>query len=142
MKIGFPLSKSGERKLADDFHGSKWIGSYDLATKAMTEVAISDVETQSEETDLFSVLKSLGIRLVVCNKMKPMALKYFTDQQITVYKAQGSLVDLNAELLVDGQLARFMPQMAEASGCSSCSSSSDGSCSSSSCSTDPEEMYF
>lgn len=138
MKIGFPLSKKGEKMLADDFHGSKWMGSYDTSTKEVVEIAIGEIESRSEETDLFSVLKSLGIKLVVCKAMKPMALKYFNEQRITVYKAQGSIIELNAELLIDGQLSRFHPQMAEVSSCgSSCSS-----CSSDSCSTDTTELYL
>lgn len=135
MKIGFPLKAKGEKFLGDDFHGCKIIGIYDVDSKEITEVAISDVEAQSENADLFSVLKSLDIRLVVCNKMKPMALKYFSDQNITVCKAQGNLIALNAELLADGQLCRFEGNMAEASGCAACSSV--GNCRGDSCSSTP-----
>lgn len=124
MRVGFPLSMLGEKKLADDFHGSHWIGSYDVKTKEFTEVATTDLAGEN----LIATLKDLGIRLVVCNKMKPMALKFFKDQNITVYKAQSNLVDLNLELLLDGQLDRFDAQMAEAVSCGSSCSSCGSSC--------------
>ena len=61
-----------------------------------------------------------------------MELKYFNDTQITVYKAEGNQIDLNLDLLFDGQLQRFQKNMSVTS---ACGSSSCGSCTSDTCNT-------
>lgn len=130
MKIGFPIQAAGSKSMAADFHGCEFIGIYDYANKTFAEENVETLYSKSENYNLFSVLDELGIKVVVCNKMKPMALKFFNEQKITVYKAEVDHVDLNLELLFDGQLKRFLPQMAEASSCgSSCSSCSSETCS-------------
>ena len=129
MKIGFPVQKKDHVEMLDAFHGSNWIGSYDIKSNKMEYVSFAEIAMKSERDDLFSVLKGLGIGIVICDKMKPMALKYFNENRITVYKSQGNSIQLNIDLLLDGQLSRYLPQMAEASSCSSsCSSCSSESC--------------
>ncbi|MDA3929532.1 MAG: hypothetical protein PF541_11275 [Prolixibacteraceae bacterium] len=129
MRVGFPLMMPDDTILADNFHGCDWLASFDLKTKEYTTYSITEVSNKSEKTDLISVLSELNIQQLVCNKMQAMALKYFNDQNITVYKALSNELKLNVELLLDGQLGRFLPQMAEVSSCgSSCSSCSSDSC--------------
>lgn len=131
MKIGFPLRSLEEKTMSDDFHGCHKIGLYDYASKKLSEVDVNELYEQSDQNNLFSVLSLLGIKVLVCNTMKPIALKYFNDLQMTVYKAEGDRFDLNLDLLFDGQLKRFQSHMAEAASCGS----SCGTCSSDSCST-------
>lgn len=127
MRVGFPLVLMGEKMMAEDFHRCMGIGSFDIKTKEFSEIGTHELLDKSENMDLTTALKEMGIKLVVCDKMKPMALKYFNDQNITVYKSQSNIIDLNIELLLDGQLHRFDGDMAEASSCgSSCNSCSSG----------------
>ncbi|MFA9390781.1 MAG: NifB/NifX family molybdenum-iron cluster-binding protein [Prolixibacteraceae bacterium] len=130
MKIGFPLKNASAKSMFDDFHACKYIGVYDDVNKTFVDIEVEELYQKSENYNLFSVLDELGIKMVICNRMKPMALRFFNEQKITVYKAEGDQVDLNLELLFDGQLKRFQAQMAEASSCgSSCSSCSSDACS-------------
>ena len=130
MKIGFPLHSLKEKTMTDDLHGCKKIGVFNYATKELTEVDVDEFYAQTKQNNLLSLLNLLEVKVMVCNTMKPVALKYFNDMHITVYKAESDRIDLNLDLLFDGQLKRFQSHMASPASCgSSCSSCTSNSCS-------------
>lgn len=129
MKIGFPLLSEQNKTMFDEFHGCQLLGVYDYHQKHLEVYDINYLYEKSAQHNLLTVFNELEVKIVVCNAMKPMALNYFLDQRITVYKAEGNKFDENLNLLLSGKLKRFMPQMADASSCgSSCSSCSSDKC--------------
>ena len=130
MKIGFPIEKKHtSTMIADSFHGSEWIGSIDLFSAELKKYSVTELEAKTGYDNLFSILNELEIKTVVCKKMQPMALKFFSDHRILVYRATSGDIQANIELLKEGKLNRFTTNMAEPSGCgSSCSGSSCSSC--------------
>lgn len=129
MKIGFPILEKQSTTIADGFHGTNWLGVIDLFSHEMQKYSIDEMVERTGNDNLFSILKELEIRTVICKKMQPMALKFFSDHRILVYQATSADINANIQFLNEGKLNHFTSNMTEPSGCGSiCSSSS--SCSS------------
>ena len=139
MKIGFPIVEEQTSVVADGFHGSDRLGVINLLTKEISEYSIAELEKKTGDDNLCMILAGLEISTVVCKKMQPMALKFFSDNRILVYQAANDDINDNIELLKEGKLQRFTANMTTSSGCgSSCSSSS--SCSS--CSSIADDIEY
>jgi predicted Fe-Mo cluster-binding NifX family protein len=80
--------------------------------------------------DLGDALKRIGIGAVISQQMPLMALGFFTDSGLTVYKAESENIEENIRMFIDNQLN---PQTNTSSKFSSFCSSSCSSCSSTTC---------
>jgi predicted Fe-Mo cluster-binding NifX family protein len=80
--------------------------------------------------DLGDALKRIGIGAVISQQMPVMALGFFTDSGLTVYKAESENIEENIRMFIDNRLE---PQTNASSRYSSSCSSSCTLCSSATC---------
>jgi len=130
MKIGFPaagLTGEAQVVLSDDFTKSGLMGTYDTQTEKVEVVNRTDIKDFSEW------IKKEDIKAVITPEIQVMALKVFKEMGISVYKAIGTLIKFNAELMFHKSLPTFQADELMTEGGASCSPSSCSSCSSTSC---------
>lgn len=129
MRIAFPLYNEFEKIMTDGFHGSQYVGLYNLSNNEIEQLSISDLEIQFSKTDLTSIFTELGVQVVICKKIHPLALKIFNENNITVYKSESDQLTSNIDLLKKGSLQKYQTNMTQLKSCnSSCSSCSSTSC--------------
>ena len=130
MKIGFALQKQNDTKIAESFHGNKWIGIYNLENESIEQYAVYELKTKFHKDNIISIFSKIGVGMVVCDKIQPLALKIFNEKNILVYKSQSELINCNIETLKKGRLKIYNKQMIQkitcGSSCNSCSSSTCG----------------
>lgn len=129
MKIGFALQKKDELLLADGFHGNKWIGLFDIENNTFEQHAITDLEQKFSGTNLLTIFSELDVKIILCNKIHHMSLRFFNENNISVYKSESEQLEYNIETLKQGKLIRFTTQMVERSGCGlSCNTCDSATC--------------
>lgn len=128
MKIGFPasgLSVEEKHLLSNDFVEGGIMGVYDTTTKT-----VEVVEKESLGKGLLRWVSEKGIEAIITPELKAMALRAFRGHGISVFKAEGRLLALNIELLLNKNLNQFsLIEMSMEN--DSCSSTACSSCSSS-----------
>ena len=133
MKICIPVMGQNDKLihfLANDFYKANFYCLYDLKTEKTEYFSKSDLMARFG-LDLRKGGGDDTITAIISPNMRPMAYKILHDNQITVYRSLGNLVDENIALLKQGELSEYDPADVESSSCgSSCSSCTSTSCSS------------
>jgi len=130
MKIGYPAAGlTGESRLflSEDFTKCGLMGLYDTQTGNVEVVAREKI------SDLSDWFKNQQINAIITPEIQMMALKVFREMGISVYKAEGSMLTLNVEMMFNKYLPVFHTTDMMEDGSVSCSSSACSSCSSTSC---------
>lgn len=128
MKIGFPAAGiSGDQKycFSNSFIENGLMGVCDTETGH-----VKVISKQNLGKSLMAWVKEQEIGAIITPELKVMALKVFREQGIDVYKAEGTFLKLNLELLMNSSLPAFSVLDMFDEGASSCSSSDCSSCSS------------
>ena len=129
MKIGFPAAGVTKKKklfLSQDFVVSDAMGIFDTQSNK-----VEVIEKETIGTGLIEWVKDKKIDSIITPQLHTMALKLFKELGVTVYKAEGSLLSLNIQLLKNRQLLPYslMEMDNESASCSSSMCSScGGSC--------------
>lgn len=129
MKIGYPafgLYKDERSMLSNDFIESGLIGVFDTDLNT-----ISVYEKEDLDMRLMEWLIEEEIYTIITPDIQVMALNVFRELNIAVYKAAGTMLSLNVELLENSCLALHSSQELYEAGAGACSGSSCSSCSSS-----------
>ncbi len=130
MKIGFPVLKKAltdALEFNDSLHGSKLFGVFDTNDNTVKILKTSsDDETMG--MDLIHFLKGEKVSCIISSACHPMAARFFINNDIGLFKALGSNILSNIDLLMDNKLKPFTDEstvsVASCSlSCSSCSSS-------------------
>ncbi|MCU4163681.1 hypothetical protein [Carboxylicivirga caseinilyticus] len=130
MKIGFPAAgASGELQLflSDDFTKCGLMGLYDTQTGNVEVIDRTDIK------DLSEWVRFQKIKAIITPDIQVMALKVFKEMGISVYKAIGTMLTFNVDLMYHKALPPFQSSEMMTEGGASCSPSSCSSCSSTSC---------
>lgn len=123
MKIIIPIADTETKKnIADSFHNTEFACIYNTTDNSVELVATKNMIRNG---NLETVLRENEINAVISKKMPLMALGFFTDNGLTVYKAESSNIEEN----IDWFLNRRLKPMTNASvKISSDCSGSCGSC--------------
>lgn len=128
MKIGYPAAgttDSSKYLLSKDFVEGGAMGFFDTESG---EVEVTPKEQLGK--GLIQWVKEKDITAIITPELKAMALRVFREHNISVFKAEGSMLALNVELLKSKSLLAFSLIEMGVEG-ASCSPSACGSCSSS-----------
>jgi predicted Fe-Mo cluster-binding NifX family protein len=130
MKIILPVSenKAYGRSIARGFHKADLACIYNCINQTSEWLPTKSIIQNAD--DLGDALKRIGIGAVISQQMPLMALGFFTDSGLTVYKAESENIEENIRMFIDNQLE---PQTNTSSKYSSSCSSSCTSCSSTTC---------
>lgn len=129
MKIGFPLQNNSIQKMANGFHGCHLVGLFNISTEKVQQYTITELENNYGTMNLSDIFSDMGVEVVICNEIQPMALKFFNSNKITVYKSENDQIDSNIELMKEGRLKQYQLNMIQQKGCNSkCGSCSSGTC--------------
>lgn len=131
MKIGFPyLHHDGSDRILMDlsFNTCTSFGIYDSSTKHTT---VKDVRSILKEnrSNLSTFFALEAVDILLTPECSPMAARYFSNNDITVFKTTGNDLEKNLDLLDKEKLSSFHAGNVIKSSCSS----DCGSCSSSAC---------
>ncbi len=123
MKIGFPALGHGKERgiLSADFTRNGYIGVYDTETE---NILVFNKEELGQ--GLTEWLFQEEIDTVITAGIQAMALKVFRELGISVYRASGTLLSLNVQLLSNNCLPLFTNE--ELYSAASCNGSACSSC--------------
>lgn len=129
MKIGFPYletNASGQVVLDSSFRTSPLFGVYDVKDES---IAVADIRMQDNQQGggLISFFETREVDVLISPECHPMAAKYFTDNEISIYQSQGRDLISNIEAFLQSRLKQFSASSVEqapscGSSCSACSS--------------------
>lgn len=130
MKIILPVTenKASGRSIARGFHNADLACIYNCSNQTSEWLPAKSIIQSAGE--LGAALKRIGIGAVISNQMPLMALGFFTDSGLTVYKAESESIGENIRMFTENQLK---PMTNLTSKNSSACTSSCNSCSSTSC---------
>jgi predicted Fe-Mo cluster-binding NifX family protein len=130
MKIIIPVAENNAcgREIAPGFHKADLACIYNCINQTSEWLSTKSISENGD--DLGDALKRIGIGAVISQQMPLMALGFFTDSGLTVYKAESENIEENIRMFIDNQLN---PQTNTSSKFSSFCSSSCSSCSSTTC---------
>jgi len=130
MKIGFPLTKKAagqDLEFDINLHSSNYFGVFDSADESIRIVSTAELSDDNQGLGFIHFLKGEDIISVISPECHTMAAKFFSDNNIGIYKANGRNALKNISLLLNQQLPLFTSQSAIKSKCGSdCSSCSTG----------------
>ncbi len=122
MKIILPVIENGfQKQVARSFHNTELACIYNCTNQTVEWVSTKDVGAKSG--DLAEELRCIGIRAVISTQMPLMALGFFVESGLSVYRAASESIEENILLFTANQLEPMTPILASVS--SACS----GSCS-------------
>lgn len=125
MKIIIPvdgISGSGSR-IAESFHNTEFACVFNNSNQTYEWIATKNVIRAGE---LGEELKEKEISVVISKNMPLMALGFFTDSGLKVYKAENKSIEENIQMFRNNQLIQLTNAIAKST--SNCSGSC-GSCS-------------
>jgi len=129
MKIILPVTenKASGRSIARGFHNADLACIYNCSNQTSEWLPTKSISQNAG--DLADALKIIGIGAVISNQMPLMALGFFTDSGLTVYKAESESIEENIRMFTENQLkpltnATYKNSSACTSSCNSCSSTS------------------
>lgn len=131
MKIGFPLlEKTSTQDLKFDrtLHGSNYFGVYNTDTDQINIIASDTIAEDQQGRGFIHFLKSENIASVISPECHTMAAKFFSDNEIDIYKASSPNIYDNIIACMKNELLLFTGETAiqkkDCSGtsCSDCSS--------------------
>lgn len=130
MKIIFPVTEnnSSGRSIAQSFHNADMACVYNCTNQ--TSEWLSTKSIRQKAGDLGEALKQIGIEAVISYQMPLMALGFFTESGLTVYKAESESIEENIRMFAENLLVPLTN--ANSKSFSSCTSSCN-SCSSTTC---------
>lgn len=130
MKIGFPLTKNAaghDLEFDLNLHSSNYFGVFDSIDESIKILSTAELSDDKQGLGFIHFLKGEDIISVISPECHTMAAKFFSDNNIGIYKASGRNALKNIELLLNSQLPLFTAQNAIKSKCGSdCSSCSTG----------------
>lgn len=129
MKIILPVTENNAsgRSIARGFRNADLACIYNCSNQ--TSEWLSTKSISENAGDLGDTLKQIGIGAVISYQMPLMALGFFTDSGLTVYKAESENIEENIRMFTENRLepltnATSKSGSACTSSCSSCSSTS------------------
>jgi predicted Fe-Mo cluster-binding NifX family protein len=129
MKIILPVTENNasERSIARSFHNADLACVYNCTNR--TSEWLSTNSIRQKTGDLGEVLKRIGIEAVISYQMPLMALGFFTESGLPVYKAESASIEENIRMFTENRLqpltnANSKNSSACPSSCNSCSSTS------------------
>jgi predicted Fe-Mo cluster-binding NifX family protein len=130
MKIILPVTENQDlgRSIARGFYKTDLACIYNCSNQ--TSEWLSTKSISQNAGDLGDALKRIGIGAVISYQMPLMALSFFTDSGLPVYKAESGNIEENIRMFTEN---RLKPLTNATSKSSSACSSSCSSCSSTSC---------
>ena len=130
MKIILPITENKVygRSIARGFHKAEMACIYNSINQTSEWLPTKSI--MQSASDLGDALKRIGIGAIISQQMPLMALGFFTDSGLPVYKAESGNVEENIRMFIENQLE---PQTNATSNSGSACTSSCGSCSSTSC---------
>lgn len=125
MKIIIPIDNfsSSEKRISDSFHNTEYACIYNNSNQTFEWITTKNMIRAGE---LGEELKQQGISVVISRNMPLMALGFFTESGLSVYKAENKSIEENIQLFKNNKLVQFTNSVAKSS--SSCTGSC-GSCS-------------
>lgn len=125
MKIILPVVDKN-KGVAQSFHNAELACIYNCSNQTYEWVATKSISPKSG--DLAEELRRIGIRVVISTQMPLMALGFFTESGLIVYKAASESVEENIRLFTANELkpltSTFAISSADCSGsCSGCKTS-------------------
>ncbi len=125
MKIIIPVIDNDKfkMKIAQSFHNSEFACIYNCIDKNYEWINTKSISQKSG--NLGVELKRNGITAVISNQIPLMALGFFTESGLTVYKAESGNIEENINLFIKNRLIRLTNETAKSSSacagsCSSC----------------------
>lgn len=130
MKIILPVieNKAYGKSIARGFHKAELACIYNC--NSQTSEWLSTKSIIQNAGDLGDALKQIGIGAVISRQMPLMALGFFTESGLPVYKAESENIEDNIRMFIENLLE---PQTNATSRSGSACTSSCSSCSSTSC---------
>ena len=130
MKIILPVTENSTsgRSIARGFRNADLACIYTCNNQSSEWLPIKSISQNAG--DLADALKRIGIGAVISFQMPLMALGFFTDTGLTVYKAESENIEENIRMFTENML---QPLTNATSKIGSACSSSCNSCSSTSC---------
>ena len=130
MKIILPVieNKASGRSIARGFRNADLACIYNCSNQTSEWLPTKSISQNAG--DLGDALKRIGIGAVISFQMPLMALGFFTDSGLTVYKAESENIEENIRMFTENRLE---PLTNATSKNGSACTSSCGSCSSTSC---------
>ena len=130
MKIIIPVTENNAcgREIARGFHKADLACIYNCTNQTSEWLSTKSISQNGD--DLGDALKKIGIGAVISQQMPLMALGFFTDSGLTVYKSESENIEENIRMFVDNRLE---PQTNASSKYTSSCSSSCNSCNSTTC---------
>ena len=130
MKIILPVTENQEsgRSIARGFYKADLACIYNCSNQ--TKEWLQTKSISRDAGDLGDALKRKGVGAVISYQMPLMALGFFTDSGLTVYKAESGNIEENIRMFTENRLE---PLTNATSKNGSACTSSCGSCSSTSC---------
>ena len=130
MKIIIPVTENNAcgREIARGFHKADLACIYNCTNQTSEWLPTKNI--MQSASDLGEALKRIGIGAVISQQMPLMALGFFTDSGLPVYKAESENVEENIRMFIENLLE---PQTNATSNSGSACTSSCSSCRSTSC---------
>ena len=129
MKIILPIieNQASGRSIARGFYKTDLACIYNCNNQTSEWLATKSFSQNAG--DLGETLKRIGVGAVISYQMPLMALGFFTDSGLTVYKAESGNIEENIRMFTENRLepltnATSKSDSACSSSCSSCSSTS------------------
>jgi len=129
MKIILPVTENGTsgRFIARGFHNAELACIYNCSNQTSEWLPTKSISQNAG--NLGAELKRIGIGAVISYQMPLMALGFFTDSGLTVYKAESASIEENIRMFTENRLepltnATSKSGSACTSSCNSCSSTS------------------
>jgi len=130
MKIILPVMENNDsgRSIARGFHNANLACIYNCSNQTSEWLPAKNISQNAG--NLGAELKRIGIGAVISYQMPLMALGFFTDSGLTVYKAESTSIEENIRMFTENRLEPLTNAISKSG--SACSSSCN-SCSSTSC---------
>jgi predicted Fe-Mo cluster-binding NifX family protein len=112
MKIILPVTDKN-RGIARSFHNAELACIYNCTNQTYEWVDTKSISAKSG--DLAEELKNIGISAVISTQMPLMALGFFTDSGLMVYKATSESIEENIRLFTANQLIPLTNALAKSS---------------------------
>jgi predicted Fe-Mo cluster-binding NifX family protein len=129
MKIILPVTENNasERSIARGFRNASLACIYNCSNQTSEWLPTKSIS--QNVGNLGAELKRIGIGAVISYQMPLMALGFFTDSGLTVYKAESASIEENIRMFTENLLEPLTNAISKSdsacsSSCSSCSSTS------------------
>jgi len=110
MRIGVPLlgnDEVGRNTLAPGFHLCKYLGIYSLDSDKLEILEVAKNADGIGQNSILNLLTKENITAVISPSLKIVAFILFKDSSFAVFKAEGSDLESNIELLRNNKLSKY-----------------------------------